>query len=67
MGGKGLFTLELERGLADGSLDLAVHSLKDLPVELPSNYVLAVNLRTARLLGLTVPQSLLLRADRVIE
>jgi|SRR5580693_3128718 hydroxymethylbilane synthase len=34
-GGKGLFTLELERGLLDGSLDLAVHSLKDLPVELP--------------------------------
>jgi hydroxymethylbilane synthase len=34
-GGKGLFTLELERGLLDGALDLAVHSLKDLPVELP--------------------------------
>ncbi|MDP9122259.1 MAG: hypothetical protein M3O15_12990, partial [Acidobacteriota bacterium] len=31
VGGKGLFTLELERGLLDGSLDLAVHSLKDLP------------------------------------
>lgn len=39
----------------------------DLPVELPSNYVLAVNLRTAKLLGLTVPQSILARADRVIE
>ncbi len=34
-GGKGLFTLELETGLLDGSLDLAVHSLKDLPVTLP--------------------------------
>jgi hydroxymethylbilane synthase len=32
LGGKGLFTEELERGLFDGSLDLAVHSLKDLPV-----------------------------------
>jgi len=31
-GGKGLFTQELEAGLRDGSLDLAVHSLKDLPV-----------------------------------
>lgn len=31
IGGKGLFTLELEDGLHDGSLDLAVHSLKDLP------------------------------------
>ena len=34
-GGKGLFTRELENGLLDGSLDLAVHSLKDLPVSLP--------------------------------
>jgi hydroxymethylbilane synthase len=32
IGGKGLFTQELEAGLLDGSLDLAVHSLKDLPV-----------------------------------
>lgn len=32
VGGKGLFTEELEEGLLDGSLDLAVHSLKDLPV-----------------------------------
>jgi hydroxymethylbilane synthase len=40
-GGKGLFTAELEAGLLDGSLDLAVHSLKDLPVELPPGLVLA--------------------------
>lgn len=33
IGGKGLFTAELEEGLRDGSLDLAVHSLKDLPTE----------------------------------
>jgi hydroxymethylbilane synthase len=32
LGGKGLFTAELEAGLLDGTLDLAVHSLKDLPV-----------------------------------
>lgn len=37
LGGKGLFTEELEQGLLDGSLDLAVHSLKDLPVELPED------------------------------
>lgn len=36
VGGKGLFTQELEAGLLDGSLDLAVHSLKDLPVSLPA-------------------------------
>ncbi len=35
LGGKGLFTLELEEGLRDGSLDLAVHSLKDLPTDDP--------------------------------
>jgi hydroxymethylbilane synthase len=41
VGGKGLFTQELERGLLDGSLDLAVHSLKDLPVSLPEGLVVA--------------------------
>jgi hydroxymethylbilane synthase len=41
VGGKGLFTQELERGLLDGSLDLAVHSLKDLPVSLPDGLVVA--------------------------
>jgi hydroxymethylbilane synthase len=42
-GGKGLFTAELEAGLLDGSLDLAVHSLKDLPVKLPAGLVLAAH------------------------
>ncbi len=41
VGGKGLFTEELEAGLTDGSLDLAVHSLKDLPVTLPEGLVVA--------------------------
>jgi hydroxymethylbilane synthase len=43
LGGKGLFTAELEAGLLDGSLDLAVHSLKDLPVKLPPGLVLAAH------------------------
>ncbi len=41
LGGKGLFTEELEQGLLDGSLDLAVHSLKDLPTSLPSGLGIA--------------------------
>jgi hydroxymethylbilane synthase len=47
VGGKGLFTEELERGLLDGSLDLAVHSLKDLPVSLPAGLVIAAFPRRA--------------------
>jgi len=40
LGGKGLFTAELEAALRDGSIHIAVHSLKDLPVENPEGLVL---------------------------
>ena len=41
VGGKGLFVKELETALADGRADIAVHSLKDVPMDLPAGFALA--------------------------
>jgi hypothetical protein len=65
--GAGARNLTIRRSAAYVDRILRGEKPGDFPVQFPTRYEMVLNLKTAKALGLTVPQSILLRADELIE
>jgi ABC-type uncharacterized transport system substrate-binding protein len=64
--GPNLLAIFRQGGVLAGKI-LRGEKVADLPIETPTKFEFVLNLKTAKILGINVPQSVLLRADEVIE